>query len=181
MIIKVIYFTRVLFLLALFAFFISSCHHTDSKNFAKLKQDSINCERSKIAVINDSMQTKWIVKKNCIYWIPSPKDFKIVEMIVKEANTNLESFGHDGIKSYDSYYKQLVCYKNELGDSIVYLNAVCEFLNKPIIDKNGILRTQRFDWQHQLLIVNDGGSCYWNICINISKRKYCNFFINGVA
>jgi hypothetical protein len=44
-----------------------------------------------------------------------------------------------------------------------------------------IIEMRRVDWQHNIIEVMDGGDCFWQITIDIRKKKYLKLSINGLA
>ena len=62
------------------------------------------------------------------------------------------------------YYRQLV--PTKVGDEHVYfVNSVC--------DPHGTR------WKEDIILVKDGGSCYFQMKINFTKKEIQNFVING--
>jgi hypothetical protein len=77
------------------------------------------------------------------------------------------------IKSFRDYYRQYVCYIQPDGDSIVFINAVCNIWFDPM----GI----REDWQNNIIMVMDGGDCFWSTLINFTKKRNIRLVVNGMA
>lgn len=63
---------------------------------------------------------------------------------------------------------------------MVWVNALCE-IKEDMVEKNGEFFLEPWQWKEELIIVEDGGHCFWNILINLDKYEYSKFFINGVA
>jgi hypothetical protein len=70
---------------------------------------------------------------------------------------------------YTKYKRQYSVYKDKNGDKIVHVNCFC----------GGASRFK--DWKKQLVIVDDGGKCFFNIKINLKAKKYSDLDINGEA
>ena len=66
-----------------------------------------------------------------------------------------------------SYKKQLIVVTNKKGEKEVWINCFCS--------------TWDSRWKTKLMIVHDGGNCYFNFKINLTKKKYYDFGVNGVA
>jgi hypothetical protein len=64
----------------------------------------------------------------------------------------------------DKYYRQLVPAKVD-GKCIFFVNSIC--------DPHGD------DWKQELILVKDGGSCYFQMKINLTKKETYEFTING--
>lgn len=65
------------------------------------------------------------------------------------------------------YKQQYVPYINSNGDKIVWVNCLCDY-NDP-------------DWKKGVIIVRDGGSCYFHVEINLTKKSYGLLYVNGNA
>jgi len=69
------------------------------------------------------------------------------------------------LEHVDAYYFQLSVAINEQGQKEVYINAFCQ---KPVQD-----------WTRYLLSVEDRGSCYFSVKINLTTGTAYNLIING--
>lgn len=70
---------------------------------------------------------------------------------------------------YEKYTKQYVGFTDENGNEFIYINGFCsEYSN---ID----------DLRENLLIVFDGGNCFFRIKIDLKTGKCVSFSIHGVA
>jgi hypothetical protein len=66
------------------------------------------------------------------------------------------------------YYKQLIVVINKNGEKEVWLNCLCN--------------TRGGDaWRTKIIMVDDGGNCYFNLRINLTTKKYYNLMVNGLA
>jgi hypothetical protein len=66
-----------------------------------------------------------------------------------------------------AYRRQYVAVINALGQKEVWINFFCSFFNT--------------DWKHHVLIVDDGGICFFQLRINLSSKKAGELIPNGVA
>jgi hypothetical protein len=66
------------------------------------------------------------------------------------------------------YYKQLVAIINAKGEKEVWVNCFCSV--------NSI-----HNWKSRLVRVMDGGSCYFQLKINLTTNTVYDFGVNGVA
>jgi hypothetical protein len=64
-----------------------------------------------------------------------------------------------------NYRRQYICYLNKEGEKIVYANCFCATFNP--------------DWHKFMVIVDDGGKCFFSVKINLTTGKYFDFFVNG--
>jgi hypothetical protein len=69
-----------------------------------------------------------------------------------------------------NYKRQYVCGINKEGDKIVWVNCFCS-------DSKEHLRY----WKQQVVFVMDGGDCYFNLKINLSKKTKYDIMVNGIA
>ena len=65
------------------------------------------------------------------------------------------------------YHKQYVPVINESGEKIVWINFFCSTFN--------------YNWKKEIIMVDDGGNCFFNIKINLTKKTYSELSINGYA
>jgi hypothetical protein len=80
-----------------------------------------------------------------------------------QSNLRLINFIID-IKEYKRQYVPVI---NSKGDKEVWINSFCDDWGK--------------DWRSEILIVEDGGNCYFNLIINLSDLSYRVFIVNGEA
>ena len=65
------------------------------------------------------------------------------------------------------YKRQYVAVINSKGEKEVWVNCFCHTWNK--------------NWKTNLIIVNDGGNCYFNLKINLTTGQYYELMVNGDA
>ncbi len=70
------------------------------------------------------------------------------------------------VKKLSKYRRQYFGFVNTKGEKIIWINC---FWNKDLNDKS----------KHDLIIVNDGCSYYWNIEVNLTNNSLSNLEING--
>ena len=66
------------------------------------------------------------------------------------------------------YYRQYIPGINSDGEKVVWINFFC---GKP--------KTK--SWKTNIISVRDGGNCYFNLKVNLSKKKYYDYRVNGIA
>jgi hypothetical protein len=137
---------------------------------------------SRHTVFSDTTQIKWIIKDFVTFWTPGSEDISIMDLILDKAinSEKKDYWRHLTPATYKNYYQQYIFYKDTAGDSIVCINAFCYLLEGPV-DSAGKLVMKPIDWRNNLIIVKDGGDCFWTIKINLSKMTYFDFMINGMA
>ena len=70
------------------------------------------------------------------------------------------------IKSLDHYRIQVVSFVNSNGEKEIWINGFC---NRP---KN---------WRHEIMIVFDGGNCYFSMRINLTTKTLISASTNGYS
>jgi len=101
------------------------------------------------------------------------KDIEEVEKIFLQSIHEYDSSLTDLNKKYFvinlkdfNYRRQYVCYKNKKGEKIVYVNCFCAAPEW---------------WRKNLIIVDDGGKCYFSVKINLTTKKWFDFMPGGYA
>ena len=67
------------------------------------------------------------------------------------------------------YFRQYVGYVDSKGNRIVFINAVCKSYG------------QKSDLKKNWIFVLDGGSCFYQIKVNLTNKKCTDFSVNGEA
>ncbi|MBV8253180.1 MAG: hypothetical protein JO154_11290 [Chitinophaga sp.] len=104
----------------------------------------------------------------------SIKDIEDAEKLLKRnlgvvtVGLPLERFGHNIVTSLAQYYRQYFGYTNWNGDTIIWINLSC---NEDLEEKAALGELE----------VMDGGSCYWNIEVNITTQRLSNLSIHGLG
>lgn len=157
------------------------------ENTAITKKDSADSVR--IAKIDTQADTRFFLDTSKITILSSEKiDFSGFKDSIPAKLTNadlvlIDTFlissvrnhnrGIDSTKLYEDYidlkkYKrQYVPYINSKGEKIVFINCFCNG-----IDNSGT-------WKKKLLVVEDGGRCFFAVIINVTKKIYHQLLING--
>jgi len=65
------------------------------------------------------------------------------------------------------YKKQIIAATNSKGEKEVWINFLC--------------KTEDFPWKTTVMEVDDGGSCFFNLKINLTLKKTYDFAVNGDA
>ncbi len=170
----------ILFVLTLF-----SCQKEEKTKETKIELDKeitqkFTLDTSKIAVLehkySDTVDNVKEVKL-------TNEDFELIEELTKKAIKNYNRVVEDKIE-LDNYYRQYVVTENNLGEKEVWVNCFCEEIEsdgrKEMREKYKIF-TSRDNWRKEIVHVFDGGKCYFNLEINLLKKQYYNFMVNGEA
>lgn len=73
----------------------------------------------------------------------------------------------DFIITLERYKRQYIAMLNEKGEKVVWINCVCGSSND--------------SWKKSIIMVLDGGNCYFNLKINLTTKEYFEFMVNGYA
>jgi hypothetical protein len=172
--------TNVFFLL-LYLFFLSCGQNTPTQK--KADGDSIEINK------NDTILTSLSIDTNKIAILPSGKinffslkdsvpakltnqDIQTIETLLTDCMHAYDA-GKDSTKLYSEYidlkkYKrQYVAYLNSKGEKKVFINCLC----------NGVGGFEY--WKERLVEVDDGGVCFFNVTINVTKKLCGMVLVNG--
>jgi hypothetical protein len=144
---------------------------------------SCSCQKSeylkdkKMTLIQNSKYIKWVTGKEYNLWEPSNIELKKTEeILIKAINENQFYFLKEKkLSEIKKNYRQYLCYINDKGEKVVYINSMCDLFTDYDKENNPI----SFDWKNKMIDISDGGECYWNIKINLSTNEYYELKING--
>jgi hypothetical protein len=124
--------------------------------------------------------------KNSIPASLNDSDFDIIDQVLsicidkynreqtEEYNKMNRKFPQNGFQLKDfiidlrKYYRQYIVTKNKKGEKEVWVNCFCTIQNMDY-------------WKKQVVFVMDGGNCFFNVKINLSRKSYSDFEVNGEA
>lgn len=102
------------------------------------------------------------------YWTPIIVDISALESnLTTFLADNSEQFRRDIEADLPQYIRQYVGFYSN-GDPMIYVNALCDGDNLT-------------DWQTDLVLVADGGDCYFQVIYNTTTDEFSNLTINGEA
>lgn len=136
---------------------------------------------SRHTIISDTSQVSFL--PNLVkFYNPTIQDYRNAEdLLIKELkNKSSEYLTMLDTLSIRNYYRQYSFYRQTNNDSMVYINGLCEILEYPA-ESDGEIIWKPWNWKDELISVNDGGDCYWQVLINLTSRKVEYLMINGVA
>jgi hypothetical protein len=136
-------------------------------SFFVVAQDSskqkFRLDRSKIAILKSRD------KKNVTL---NAKDFVLIEDILQRCidahNSKIDSTSHEFLKLKD-YRRQYIAYSDN-HQKMVWVNCFC----------NEDAKIFPY-WKKKTVFVYDGGGCFFNLLINLSKQECEDFWVNGLA
>jgi hypothetical protein len=76
------------------------------------------------------------------------------------------------IRPFENYRLQWVPFINEKGEKEVWVSGLC----KRSLDSD-IMK----QWKKKLIVVRDGGNCYFHLRVNLTLESYTNVSVNGRA
>jgi hypothetical protein len=126
-----------------------------------------NLNSSQIAIIEFDRSQNWLFSKSKPARISHEElseAERLLQLAVQEHNSKAE--GYWIISNLDQYRRQYVAVINEKGEKEVWINCFCSELE---------------GWTKEIIVVKDGGKCYFNLKVNLTARRYYDFGVNGVA
>lgn len=131
-------------------------------------------DTSLIAIIPFDKSRAWLFDKTYSPSTLTQNDFEEIEKLlidcVHKYNSNLSSDNKQYLSidlTNQKYKRQYVAVTNKNGDKEVWINCLCQ--------------TQGDDWKTSIILVDDGGNCYFNLKINLTKEKCYDLVVNGHA
>lgn len=131
-------------------------------------------DTSKYAIIPFAIADDWLFPESK----PSTlilNDIKDIEILLKQCidnyNTELKQkkINIDDTINLVSYKRQYIAVINKKGEKEVWINCFC----------NDTYNPPKSDWTKELIIVYDGGKCYFNLKINLATKKYYDIIVNS--
>ncbi len=140
----------------------------------KLSEVTRPVETSEIAIIPFEQSIEWLFGKNYSPAELTSDELNKIEKLLREcvnkfnrkvSSANREYLAIDLVGG--QYKRQYVPVINKKGEKEVWVNCLC--------------RESGDAWKTSIIMVDDGGSCYFNLKINLTKGKYYDFVVNGYA
>ena len=141
----------------------------DTSNFAILKFDKSytwlfkNAKATNLTLDEIDILEKILSECIEIYNPRQRKEFDKISKEHPEYNLKLTNF----IIDLTRYKRQYVPVINSAGQKLVWINCSCYQLDK--------------QWKKEIIIVKDGGNCYFSVIINLSTKTYSRLIVNGDA
>ena len=140
----------------------------------KLKSKNIQIDTSKIAILPFDKKSNYPFDNSFNPTTLTQEDIKSIDSLliacVTDYNNSLDKDHKEwsiDIKKYN-YQKQIIAVTNKKGDKEVWVNCFCQ-----IWDNN--------NWKTEILLVHDGGNCYFNFKLNLVTKKFYDLGVNGEA
>jgi hypothetical protein len=101
------------------------------------------------------------------------EDINQIDSLLISSVTDYNNSLTDGHEDYKidlkgkDYKKQLIAVTNSKGEKEIWVNCFCDDWDK--------------SWKREILVVHDGGPCYFNFKVNLTTEKIYDFGVNGFA
>jgi hypothetical protein len=158
-----------------------SCAQNNSKRICQAKEndyDSISIsnnlfDTNSIAILKVDTAYYWLFK-DAIDVDLTNSNIQMVDKLLNECIKKHNDQQDSTKKFYEfidlkKYKRQYIPFINSKGEKKVHVNCFC------ISDWN------LNGWKKSLVLVDDGGSCFFNVTINLTTNKYEELYINGYA
>jgi hypothetical protein len=165
---RILYIYAMKILLIISALFLSAFRLHGSKASVSNSYNLKSTDSSKYVILNLYKIPNSIFDKNCKPTTLSEEEVNKIEKLIDRAviKNNKDSNKYYQIKNPENYYKQLVAIINSKGEKEVWVNCFCSVENISY-------------WRKSIVAVLDGGFCYFNLKINLSKNKAYDFMVNN--
>jgi len=119
---------------------------------------------------DDILKIEYLVNKRVSEYNRIEKDsaISITKRITKKKHDPNFTWTGDVIRNPAKYYKQLIPIINSKGEKEVWVNCFCT-------------TAEKYYWKKDIVLVDDGGSCFFNLKINLTKGTVYDFMVNGMA
>jgi len=144
--------------------------HVSNKG-APTQNELLSYDTSRIVILLIDTANPWIFKGAASTQLTN-QDLQTVHELLHEC-INVHNRKQDTTKEFPEYidlkkYKlQYIPFKDSKGDKKVYINSFC-------VSDWGF-----HYWKQSLVQVEDGGSCFFHLIINLTTKKYEPLFTNG--
>jgi hypothetical protein len=168
-----------------FLFLSTNCGQTRAENKeVEIKQRKYNVNHSNIAILPFDSSQYWVFN-NAQNIELSDSDFEIIERLIVEC---INEYNHVQDQHYNEfkniypeskikknsfiielkrYKRQYIAVINENNEKEVWVNCFCNNLG--------------INWKKNLVFVLDGGNCFFNLKINLTKEICYDLMVNGEA
>jgi len=127
-----------------------------------------------------------IVTDSANRFTPTIEDIKFAEellrlQIEKVNHRKINQFGKSQYidKNLNKYFRQYIGFVNEKGDKIIHINFYWNRFS--LFDRLKGYDDNRLTYTSDFTVTLDGGSHYWNVNVNLTKRALEGLSINGVG
>jgi hypothetical protein len=139
-------------------------------------RESDSFDTSHIAIFRYNSTQTWIFKDGKQAAL-SKAEFELLDSLLTNCVTTYNNEqrqkykGKHSVKNHlinlQSHKRQYIAIINNKGETEVWINCFCD--------------THDRDWRRELIIVDDGGVCYFNLKVNLTKKTFYDLVVNGTA
>lgn len=157
-------------------FCLLSCRQTGQFNGKGTKSKISPNDTSLIAVLPFDTTQNWLfngAKPDVL----SKSDFATIESLMSKCITTYNKEQEKIYKEnkptknylldFKNIKRQYIAVINNKGEREVWINCFCDDFHTK--------------WREEILMVKDGGVCYYNLKVNLTNKKYYNLIVNGVG
>ena len=121
--------------------------------------------------------------------------FILVSCVEKHTSDNVtvlinqfgnESFRYGNLKTWEpnkseiNFTEKFIPYLDKNNRKIIYVNSLCkDFVQNPIQDLSSKDVEKEIEWKSHYFDVYDGGNCFWQVQVDVDKKEYFDFSVNG--
>jgi hypothetical protein len=148
--------------------------------FTSLAQDSLAINKDYVVLIMDSILVpSWQIKAFKPLGLDSSDISEIDSLfkgfLSKNSNEETSTTLVRKIGKLD-YRRQYIPGINLKGEKTVWINCFCVEPNKfPAYQSNNF-----DDWNTEIIVVNDGGNCYFSVFLNLETQGFYDLYVNGI-
>jgi len=176
---------QLTFLTVILAICLTSCGQTKTEtNNKKQQRNAYTIDSSVVAILpfdttqygvfkdgkptdltNEDLQKIETILNKCVndYNPDQEEQFKEINDKHPEYKLDKKNFTIDLTR----YKRQYIAILNSKGEKEVWVNCFCGAGSQ--------------DWKKNLIFVEDGGNCYFNLKVNLTTGQYCELMVNGDA
>ena len=123
-------------------------------------------------IIEAGENMDWVFGKNYRNQTPSESDIETAEKLIIECFNDQKRGTVNRLlnRKPEDYTMQFVGAVNEKGEKIIWVNCFCS-------SEINYFK----EWKTNLVMVKDGGNCFFNLKINADKNTYYDVMVNGDA
>ena len=178
-------FKHTIIITAFLLLFLSSFGQTN-KNKANKELTLINkhIDTSKFAVIQFDKKDTWLFKNVKL----SSLTLNEIEKVEISLEKCVNNYNREQQKQFETILKAHPTYKLKVENFVINLTKY-KRQYFPVVNKKGekevwvncFCNTWNKNWRKEMLKVEDGGNCYFNVIINLTKKSYYRLMVNGDA
>jgi hypothetical protein len=150
--------------------FFVSCGEQKQPSTTSLNSNTVQMDTSRYAIIPYTEKDNWLFS-NAKATELSSGDLEEMELLLKQATDERNTSKEEKFrtKPLERYRRQLVPVINAKGEKEVYVNCFCRNDNSSFGK----------EWRTKLLLIDGGGTCFFSIKINLTKKSTYELSVNG--